>query len=124
MGYLAQHKLIIVVVILFVAIGIWYGMSSSSSTPILLTTDESGTLIQSGSGESADQDLVGSLLVLRSVTLAGDVFSDPGFLVLQDFSTPIVPEPVGRTNPFAPLSGNAQANQSTSHEAQLFAPQR
>jgi hypothetical protein len=42
---------------------------------------------------------------------------------LQDFGTTIVPEPVGRENPFAPLSLQATAT-ATLRDTQIFAPRR
>jgi hypothetical protein len=56
-------------------------------------------------GTEADRDLVATLLQLRTVSLSGTIFSDPIFQTLQDFGSQIIPEPVGRPNPFAPLGG-------------------
>jgi hypothetical protein len=61
----------------------------------------------------SDRDIVNVLLQLRAVTLSGTIFTDPTFMTLQDFGSEIVPEPVGRPNPFAPLGLNTQASTST-----------
>jgi hypothetical protein len=58
----------------------------------------------------ADADIVNTLLELRAVSLSGTIFSDPAFLRLKDFGSQIIPEPVGRPNPFAPLTGSAAAS--------------
>ena len=89
--------------------GVWYGMTSDSGSNGSLITTE---VVDSGSPseDSADRELVESLLTLRSITLSGTIFTDPAFQGLQDFGTPIVAEPVGRENPFAPL--RAQTSQS------------
>jgi hypothetical protein len=50
-----------------------------------------------------DQDLIALLLQLRSIRLDTAIFNDPAFRSLQDFSQALVPEAIGRTNPFAPL---------------------
>lgn len=114
MSFLSQHKLIVIIAIIVVAGGVWYGLSgSSASAPPLLTQT-------STSGNSADQDLVSTLLALRSVKLDGTILSDPSFLQLKDFSTQIVPEPVGRPNPFAPLTAGASTSPNSTHAAQLF----
>lgn len=112
MSWILQHKLIFIVAIVLVAGGVWFGLSSSAPPAPLLTTD---TIKATGSPteESADQELVGSLLSLRAVSLSGTIFADPAFTGLQDFGTPIVPEPVGRPNPFAPLQGTASAGAGT-----------
>ncbi|MES2134893.1 MAG: hypothetical protein V4449_01465 [Patescibacteria group bacterium] len=52
---------------------------------------------------SVDQDLISLLLELKSIKLNDAIFADSAFKSLQDFSQELVPEPVGRNNPFAPL---------------------
>jgi len=89
--------------IIIVIVGVvWYGISDTAEVP-LLAADEPipGTLAET----NADQEIVGSLLALRSVNLTGTIFSDPAFTALKDFGTVLIPEPIGRPNPFAPLSG-------------------
>lgn len=51
----------------------------------------------------ADQDLITLLFQLKSIKLDNTIFNDTAFRSLQDFSQALVPEPIGRTNPFAPL---------------------
>lgn len=115
MSFITQHKLIIIVAVVVVALGVWYGLSGSSgSTPALIT--------QSPAGGGADQELVSTLLALRAVKLDGTIFTDPAFVNLRDFSTQIIPESVGRPNPFAPLSSPTPASASSTHALQLFTP--
>jgi len=114
-NFVLSHKIIIFVVALLVAAGIWIGLSSSSSSSSLLSTESVGD-------NGPDQDLVATLLALRSVKLDGSLFSDPGFENLKDFSTAIVPEPIGRPNPFAPLGGSVLISTSTTNAAQIFSP--
>lgn len=52
-----------------------------------------------------DQELITLLLSLKNIRLDESLFSDPLFLALKDFGQELVAEPVGRTNPFAPLTG-------------------
>lgn len=52
---------------------------------------------------AVDQDLVAILFELKAITLNDDIFSNPVFRSLVDFGQELVPEPVGRVNPFAPL---------------------
>ncbi|MBI2611108.1 hypothetical protein HYW60_04240 [Candidatus Kaiserbacteria bacterium] len=93
-----------------VAIGAWWFLSDAPQEGELLTTEAAG-------GGSVDKELVGTLLQLRAVSLSGTVFSDPAFQLLQDFGTQIIPEPVGRPNPFAPTSYRPT---STSQGRELF----
>lgn len=112
-----KHKFIAVIVLLVVIAGAWYGLSGSSSpSPDLVSTTPS-------SG-SADQTLVETLLTLRTVSLSGTIFSDPAFESLKDFGTQIVSEPVGRPNPFAPLSSSVIQNATSTKNPQLFAPKQ
>ena len=92
MNWIKQHKLLFIIIILVLVGTVWYGLSQSGAPAPLLTTE---TVTSTGS-TGADKGLVGTLLSLRAVTLSGTVFSEPAFLSLQDFSTPIIPEPVGR----------------------------
>jgi hypothetical protein len=99
---------------------VFYAMSSSAPpAPILTTSGTTG----SPSADSSDQELVATLLALRAVTLSGTIFQDPAFISLSDFSTPIVPEPVGRPNPFAPLQSGT-STPDNSRTTQLFTPTR
>ena len=117
MNFILSHKIIVVVVALLVAVGVWIGISSSSSS--------GGSLLSSEvvAGDGPDKDLVATLLALRTVKLDASLFTDPAFLSLKDFSVEIVPEPVGRPNPFAPLTGAAAAAAATpGSDAASFAP--
>lgn len=40
---------------------------------------------------------------LTSLSFDTGVFSDPRFIALKNINAPIVSEPIGRTNPFAPI---------------------
>lgn len=93
--------LIAVIVGIVVVVGGWYMFfSGSGGNDALLTT----TVV---SDESAvERGIVDTLLTLRAVTLSGTIFSDPAFGTLRDFGTQIIPEPVGRPNPFAPRGLN------------------
>lgn len=116
MSFISQHKLIIIIAVAVVALGVWYGLSGSAPSSPLITT----TPIQGG----ADQELVSTLLALRAVKLDGTIFTDATFVDLRDFSTQIIPEPVGRPNPFAPISSGATTSASSAHDAELFTPPR
>ncbi len=118
MSLISQHKLIAVIIVIVLLGGGWYALSGNSApAPTLTTTQAAGS-------SPANSNLVSTLLALRSVKLDASIFSDPAFMSLKDFSTQIVPEPVGRPNPFAPLSTSASASATSTQSAQLFAPRR
>ncbi len=106
MQALLQHKLILILAGLALAGLMWYGLSPAPSE---------GDLVPSEGVESAqvDQGLVPTLLTLRAVKLDGTIFSAPAFTRLKDISTDIIEEPVGRPNPFAPLSARTTTGTST-----------
>ena len=110
---LKQHKLMALGGVALVAVFIWYGMTSSgSSSPTITTTPVAG---------SVDPTLVSTLLTVSAVNLDGTIFTEPAFTSLQDYSTPIIDEPVGRPNPFAPLSPTSASNGSV-NDTRIFAP--
>ncbi|MBI2612332.1 hypothetical protein HYW59_00750 [Candidatus Kaiserbacteria bacterium] len=113
MGQLfSQYKLYALALVgIAVAIGAWWVFSAEPQDDALLATESPM------GGGLVDKELVGSLLQLRAVSLGGTIFSDPAFIELQDFGTQIIPEPVGRPNPFAPTSYRGT---STSSGSQLF----
>ncbi len=118
MAALGRHKLILIVILVIVGGGVWYVVSGGSGDSESLITQ---TPIASA---GADQELVSTLLALRAVKLEGTIFSESAFLNLKDFSTQIIPEAVGRSNPFAPISAGASNSASSTRAAQLFTPSR
>ena len=69
---------------------------AGSSTPDLTSVSVSDT--------SSGSQLLTLLNQSRSITLNLSIFSNPVFGDLVDSNQPIAPEPVGRANPFLPLS--------------------
>lgn len=94
---------------------VWYSFMRDGSAPLLQTTDLTRT-------NGADSDIVQVLLQLRAVSLAGTIFTDPVFQSLQDYGSEIIPEPVGRSNPFAPLGNNSVSTTSTRAPASAQQP--
>jgi hypothetical protein len=103
MDWIKKHMMLVLVLVVIVVVGVWYGMSGGGAAPEALLTTET---VDGGSptANTEDRELVETLLTLRAITLSGTIFEDPAFKALQDFGTTIVPEPVGRPNPFAPIS--------------------
>jgi|CXWK01.1.fsa_nt_gi hypothetical protein len=74
-----------------------YFMLSGGSDPAL-TTSESGVTGTIG------QELVVELNRLKSLqNIRLDVLKDPAFVSLQDYTQYVVPQPLGRPNPLAPI---------------------
>ncbi len=51
-----------------------------------------------------EREIIQELRKLQSITFDDSLYEDPSFQQLVDFSRPIESQPVGRDNPFAPLS--------------------
>jgi hypothetical protein len=76
------------------------------------------TANQDSAGINTDGAQVLALLNrLKAIKLNGQIFSDPNFLTLQDWSVDIAPQPVGRANPYLQASGAASAAGSTTKVA-------
>jgi len=102
---------------------LWYGLSQSSApAPTIVTSSANGTsntpggALTPGPVDKDTQQILEILLALRSVKLDDAIFSNNSFISLKDFSTKIIPEPVGRPDPFAPLPGEAAALTSDSSD--------
>jgi hypothetical protein len=118
MEYITQHKLISLLVLVLLIGAAWWGFTNvSGPAPVITTTDVGNAT------DTQDAQIVSTLLQLQAVTLSGAIFTDPGFLSLQDFTTQVVSEPVGRPNPFAPVSPDVPIATSTGTlNPDLFAP--
>lgn len=88
---------ILIGAVILIAFGIYsYFFTGTDEAPLTTETVSAAS--------SEDQDLIVLLLELRSIALNEEIFANPAFQSLQDFSQELVPEPVGRPNPFAPLN--------------------
>ncbi|MBX9906976.1 hypothetical protein K2X96_03710 [Patescibacteria group bacterium] len=56
----------------------------------------------------AGQDLLVKLQEIESVSISGEVLQDVRFESLVDFRKEVVSEPVGRDNPYLPVSGTSR----------------
>ena len=113
---LLKNKMVLLILAGVLLAGfVWYSFLRDKSTTLLKTEDLTA-------GTAVDSDIVSVLLQLRAVSLSGTIFTDPAFISLKDFGSQIVPEPVGRANPFAPLSSTGAT--STPSGAAKRAPAR
>lgn len=104
MGILKNKMVLLVLGGVLLAGFVWYSFLRDSGAPVLLQTQPASAV---------DSDVVTILLQLRAVSLSGTIFTDPAFMSLLDFGSEIMPEPVGRPNPFAPLQGSGTAATSS-----------
>ena len=106
MNFFSKYKNItlfaVIAGLLFLGYSYFFGGVRSDSA---LVVEEVGTT----AGSVVGQDLLRTLLTLRSLALDEKIFADKVFISLKDFSQPINPLPVGRKNPFAPFGTSAGA---------------
>lgn len=93
-----KYKNIIIIAAVVVIGFVLYSFFFTGEDTSVLTSEN-----VSPSQTAVEQELISLLLELRSITLETSLFDDPAFNSLQDFSQELVPEAVGRTNPFAPF---------------------
>lgn len=118
MEFITQHKLLSAIIVIAICAAAWWTFTQSSGpAPVLATT------VVAGATSTQDASIVTTLLQLQAVTLSGTILTDPAFLSLQDYTTQIVTEPIGRPDPFAPVSPGTAAPTSTQKvNPNLFAP--
>jgi hypothetical protein len=106
-----NNKVILLVLLIIVAFA-GYSFVFKKDAPAgdsSLTVDSS----VDGGGQSAiGKDLIITLSKLKSLALDDTFFRDPVFNNLNDFSVPIVPQEIGRDNPFSPISGLVSSDNS------------
>jgi len=91
-----QNIFVIIGLVVIAFVGYSFFVTGDSDNPLVVQDiDQSQTAVE--------QELLSLLLELRSIQLNTRLFSDERFQSLQDFNQDIVSEPVGRSNPFAPL---------------------
>jgi hypothetical protein len=102
MSSLSKTKKIVYGLILFVlAIALYftYFSSPSSSSKVIVDSGTSGD----GSSTLVGQDILDLVDSLQRVSIDQSVFVNPLFQNLKDFTVTVQREPIGRSNPFAPL---------------------
>lgn len=92
---------IAILLLIYVYLAFFSGGSSTDS------------LTASDSGSPLSTDILVTLQSIHSITLDNSIFTDPVFVSLSDFGTPIASQPVGRRNPFAALGASSSASTTT-----------
>jgi len=87
---------LIIVTLVLAAGAYWYLSSRTGNQPPLTET------VSENSAQTQFQALVSEL---QPISFDTTIFSDPKFTSLVDLTTPVAPEPAGRIDPFAPVSG-------------------
>ncbi len=94
---LSANLVFIILTVVILAGGVYWYVYHGSSTEAPLTAEVTQSVAQ-----AQFQTLVTEL---EPISFDPKIFSDPRFAALVDLTTPIAPEPPGRTDPFAPIAG-------------------
>lgn len=96
------------VILVLALLGYRLFFASSEETAPGLTAESDG--LSSSPADlglnNPDQEFLAVLNSLKTLDLESDIFNDPVFRGLTDFSQPLKPEPSGRRNPFDPFNPN------------------
>lgn len=115
MAFLSKFKTLIIIVVLIVLAFIAYTKfmpkaSTTANPNALLRTTTTGTVSNTAASlnDGPGREFVNQLLAIQNIKFNTDIFNDPAYQSLQDFSRELITQPTGRPNPFAPL-GQADA---------------
>jgi hypothetical protein len=107
MQALFKSKIVIgAVIVLVLMVGGYFAIKSAGSKqPVSGVKKQAVTQTASGADGSAGpgQEFVAQLLAIQNITLNVNLFADPVFTSLEDFSREILDQPISRPNPFAPI---------------------
>lgn len=101
MEILKKYKNIIIIAIVIVIVAFAYNLFVDKTDESLLTSEVRGV-----ENPVLETDLLSILIDLRLIKLDDSIFSSQAFQSLRDFGQDIVPEPIGRENPFAPVDAS------------------
>jgi hypothetical protein len=99
MNFIKRYQSLLGIVAILIAAFVIYSVFFAHPAPAPLSKISVAT-----TQDPVDQQLIALLLTLHSITLDSSLFDNPKFTGLRDFGRDLVPEPVGRKNPFAPLT--------------------
>lgn len=104
LDYLKENKgLAAIVIIVVLGVAGYFAYRSSDNTALLSSTGMATPTSQ------ISRELLLTIGDLKTITLDNSIFADAAFMSLVDFRVDIPLQPVGRDNPFAPLSGGTRA---------------
>ena len=98
MNFIKQYSTVLSFIGIVLALYLGYVWLFAPSTEPVVEVTQAAT--------APDQELVALLFELKNIRLDSTLFEDPLFKSLRDFGRDLVSEPVGRNNPFAPLTGD------------------
>ena len=102
-------NIIIIAVIIGIGLIAYSFLKPDPTAETLLETTQ-----RQDSAQVLGDEITSAISQINSLKLDRTVLDDPIVKKLIDHSKPILPEPVGRKNPFAPIGANSSVNGATS----------
>ena len=99
MNLFKKYKNIIIILAILIIATVAYTVIVGKKDDSLLVSESS-----SDTSSASQSNLLALLLEIRTIKLDESILSDSAFRSLKDFGQEIIPEPVGRENPFAPVN--------------------
>jgi hypothetical protein len=87
---------------------VFVGAAYYFSTGNQVTQTQIVTEVANSEASQAEQQFITLVNKVDPITFDLSIFSNPRFVGLRDMTTPVVPETVGRKDPFAAYPGAAQ----------------
>lgn len=112
---------VVIVVLAFLAYSQFFAKKGASTDAPLARIDTSAKSSNQIEG-AAGREFVIQLLAIQSIHFNTQFFSDPAYLSLHDFSRPLVDQPKGRPNPFAPLGEDTGSIGTSTSSGPFTAP--
>lgn len=122
MSKLIKKAIILVVVVIIIAV-FWNIFSGKKANNASLTVIEGdGSALALTDDSIVEDTFLGTLLNISTLSLNDSVFGDPRFSSLQDFTVTLIPQPLGRTNPFLPAGTVVSAPTITTTSTTVTTP--
>ncbi len=102
---------ILVIIVAFIAYSFY--LSGKKDTTTTVTKQALTTSSVQSSMDGPGKEFVTQLLAIQNIQFKLELFKDPVYIGLQDFSREIQPQAVGRPNPFAPLGSDSREGLSS-----------
>ncbi len=113
-------KIIIVIVLLVISFFVYSNFIKKDSQPTELISGARGLTSTRNLAEIQvlGTQITQALIQIESLSLDREIFNNSIFRSLNDRSEPIGSEPIGRSNPFAPLGQNFSEQSSVTDSAE------
>ncbi len=110
MHVLYKNKILAILILVILIGGAYWSFTRSSKADQGAVTKQAVSQTSApGAVDGPGKEFVTQLLAIQNISFKLDLFRDPVFMGLQDFSRELVQQETGRPNPFAPFNDSSRA---------------